>query len=115
MSIAFIRRRTAAVGSCVPSRSRLATIGRLVCLGFLSIMLQGIASPAARADLVFGTLRTSGSGYGFGSFDISSPTGSPPVAPVAVPEPVSLVLLAALFGAVGMRATRGRRLRIHLK
>ena len=77
MSIAFIRRPTAAAGSFVPSSSRLATVGRLVCVGFLSIVLQGIASPAARAELVFGTINTSGNGSGFGSFDISNPTGSP--------------------------------------
>lgn len=77
MSIAFIRRRMAAARSFLPSSSRLATVGRLVCLGFLAVMLQGIASPSVRADLVFGTINTSATGSGFGSFDISNPSGSP--------------------------------------
>ena len=39
------------------------------------LLLLGV--PVAKADLVFGTLGTSGNGYGFGSFDIASPTGTP--------------------------------------
>ena len=39
------------------------------------LLLLGV--PVVKADLVFGTLGTSGNGYGFGSFDIASPTGTP--------------------------------------
>jgi hypothetical protein len=47
------------------------------CGIFVAALLSLLASAPARADLVFGTLRTSETGYGFGSFDISSPTGAP--------------------------------------
>jgi hypothetical protein len=42
-----------------------------------AVLYALLGSSPLRADLVFGTLRTSGNGYGFGSFDISSPSGSP--------------------------------------
>jgi hypothetical protein len=45
------------------------------CMFAVLVVLLG--SSPLQADLVFGTLRTGSNGYGFGSFDISNPTGSP--------------------------------------
>jgi hypothetical protein len=44
--------------------------------GIIAALLLFAGPLLARADVVFGTLGTSESGYRFGSFDISSPTGT---------------------------------------
>lgn len=50
----------------------------LARLGLVAtVVFPLLGSALVRADLVFGTLGTSGSGHAFGSFDISNPTGSP--------------------------------------
>ncbi len=60
------------------SHSRSTGSHRFVRFGIIvAVLLSLLESAPARADLVFGTLRTSDSGFGFGSFDISNPTGTP--------------------------------------
>lgn len=60
------------------TRPRTPGLHLLVHAGVLAaVLLPLLGSSPAQADLVFGTLRTSGTGFGFGSFDISNPTGSP--------------------------------------
>ena len=60
------------------TRPRILGFHKLICSGTIAaVLLQLLGSSPAQADLVFGTVASSSNGYGFGSFDISNPTGSP--------------------------------------
>lgn len=60
------------------TRPRILGFHKLICSGTIAAaLLQLLGSSPAQADLVFGTVNSSSNGFGFGSFDISNPTGSP--------------------------------------
>ena len=59
------------------TRSRITGLHTLSRGCIFAMLLTLLGSSQCQADLVFGTLRTGSNGYGFGSFDISSPSGSP--------------------------------------